>query len=76
LIFKFFEYIVDVYLNIDNIYEYVYIVYNNFISSIYKSELYKTKLTKKVYKDIKEIYNNLIETYTLEINNHTNIQDE
>ena len=76
LIFKFFEYIVDVYLNIDNIYEYVYIVYNNFISSIYKSELYKTKLTKKVYKDIKDIYNNLIETYTLEINNHTNIQDE
>ena len=76
LLFKFFEYIVNVYLNIDNIYDYIYINYDNFISSIYKSQLYKSKLTKKVYKDVKDIFNNLIETYIIEINNHDKLNDE
>jgi predicted metalloendopeptidase len=76
LIFKFFEYIVNVYFSIHNIYEYIYIVYNNFISSVYKSELYKNSLTKKVYDDVKDIFNNLIYTYKLEIKNHNDIKDD
>ena len=76
LIFKFFEYIVNVYLDIDNIYSYIYIIYDNFISSIYKSELYKSKLSSKVYKDIKNIFDNLIKTYIIEINKLNNIDDE
>ena len=76
LIFKFFEYIVNVYLDIDNIYYYIYIIYDNFIASIYKSELYKSNLSNKVYKDIKDIYDNLIKTYIIEIKNHTNIDEE
>ena len=76
LIFKFFEYIVNVYLDIDNIYHYIYIMYDNFIASIYKSELYKSNLTKKIYKDVKDIYDNLIKTYIIEIKNHNNIDEE
>ncbi len=76
LIFKFFEYIVGVYLNINDIYSYIGFIYDNFIASIYKSELYKFKLSKKIYKQVNDIYDNLINTYILEIKKQDNIEDE